>query len=129
VRHVNERDVEPIGAVEPHIRTLRHLAAPWTNGSEHVWVAVTEFGPGAASGTSAHEGREEVFYVVSGHGVIEVGDEAVEVEPGSTVVVGPGETHRILSSGTDVLKMISCVSPPFDESEFAAAKPIPKSAL
>jgi mannose-6-phosphate isomerase-like protein (cupin superfamily) len=123
VKHVREQDLETIGTPAPNARTLKHLAAPWTNGA-HVWIGLTEFGPGVSSNPGAHEGREEVFYVLSGSGVIEVEGEQAEVGPGSVVVAGPGETHSIANTGTELLRMVCCVSPPFEQSEFAHAKPL-----
>ena len=37
--HGNEAGVEQIGA--PHVRAIRHLAAPWNVGAKNVWVRIS----------------------------------------------------------------------------------------
>jgi mannose-6-phosphate isomerase-like protein (cupin superfamily) len=120
MKHVREQDVAGIRAPAPHARTLKHLAAPWTIGSQNLWVGLSEVDPGSSSNAHSHERNEEVFYVVQGAGVIEVGSEGVEVGPGSVVVVPPGATHRLVNSGAEVLKVLCSVSPPFELADFDA---------
>lgn len=121
MKHVREQDVPAIRAPAPNPRTLKHLAAPWTIGSQNLWVGLSEVDAGSSSNPHAHERNEEVFYVVSGAGVIEVGRERAEVGPGSVVVVPPGETHRLVNTGREVLKVLCSVSPPFERADFDAA--------
>jgi mannose-6-phosphate isomerase-like protein (cupin superfamily) len=118
VRHVREQDVEGVRAPAPNARTLKHLAAPWTIGSEKLWVGLSEVDAGSSSNLHVHEKNEEVFYIVSGTGHVEVDDERQQVGPGSVVVIPPGSKHCLINDGDETLKVLCSVSPAFEKSEF-----------
>ncbi len=120
MKHVREHEVAGVRAPAPNARTLKHLAAPWTIGSQNLWMGLSEIDPGSSSNPHAHERNEEVFYVVDGEGVVEVDDERVDVAPGSVVVVPPGQVHRLVNRGARTLKVLCCAAPPFDKTDFEA---------
>lgn len=103
---------------EPHARTLKHLLAPWTDGSTKLWVGMTAIDPRSSSNQHCHPDKEEVFYVVSGHGEIMVGSEREAIKAGSLILVPPGSEHQLFNDGVETLKVLSVVSPAFDASEF-----------
>ena len=41
-----------------------------------------------------HEHCTEYYYIVEGSGTMEVGDEKVEVSPGTAILIPPGVAHR-----------------------------------
>jgi mannose-6-phosphate isomerase-like protein (cupin superfamily) len=41
-----------------------------------------------------HKRTTEVYYVLEGHGKVEVDDETVEVKPGTALLIPPGMRHR-----------------------------------
>jgi quercetin dioxygenase-like cupin family protein len=118
VRHIRQQDVEGIRAPFPHARTLKHLAAPWTIGSERLWVGLSEVDPGSSSNRHSHAENEEVFYVISGRGFVEVEHERQAVGPGSVVVVPPGAEHRLVNPGHQTLQVLCSVAPAFQRSDF-----------
>ena len=120
MRHVREQDIEAIRAPAPNPRTLKHLAAPWTIGSQNIWLGLSEVDPGSSSNAHSHERNEEVFYVVSGEGFVRVDDERQAVSAGSVIVIPPGSTHQLENSGDEVLKVVCSVSPPFVKEDFEA---------
>jgi mannose-6-phosphate isomerase-like protein (cupin superfamily) len=44
-----------------------------------------------------HRRTTEVYYILEGRGKMELGDETVEVEPGTVVTIAPGTPHRVVS--------------------------------
>jgi mannose-6-phosphate isomerase-like protein (cupin superfamily) len=120
IRNLHEDEVEGVRAPAPNSRTLKHLAAPWTLGTEHIWVGLSEIDPGSSSNRHEHA-AEEVFYVVDGRGAIEVGGERTDVRRGSVVAVPSWTPHQIVNKGNTVLKVLCSASPPFTESDFDAA--------
>jgi len=113
VKSVREQDVSGDRIGPPHQRVIRHLVAPWTMGSEHLWFGTSSVDPGFTSNAHAHDEQEEVFYCVSGQGRIRVGDEEGTLEPGVTVYVPPGAVHQLINDGDQILKVASAVAPPF----------------
>ena len=67
VVHVNESEIAGERAPLPNARTLKHLAAPWTLGTERLWVGLSEIDPGSSSNLQSQE-SEEAFYVVARQG-------------------------------------------------------------
>lgn len=63
--------------------------------------------PGA--GVGAHEQHEdEVYYVLSGRGVMTVDDAHVEMTPGTAVLTRPGSSHALKQiGGEDLVVLIS----------------------
>ena len=66
--------------------------------------------PGQAS--RPHRLRtSEVYYVLSGEGIMHVGDEAAAVRPGHTVYIPPGATQWIENTSGDDLAFLCIVDP------------------
>ena len=47
---------------------------------------------------SAHEGKEEIYFVVRGKGKFVLDEDAVEVEEGTAIYVAPGCRHRAINT-------------------------------
>lgn len=61
--------------------------------------------PGASIGY--HEQHEdEIYYVLSGRGVMKLDGKDVEVSPGTAVLTRPGSSHSITQVGTDDLVIL-----------------------
>src|SRR5262245_1061385 len=68
-------------------------------------VGVYTLRAGATDPRKPHS-EDEIYYVVSGHGTITVGDEARAVEPGTVVFVGAGVEHRFHSIREDLTLLV-----------------------
>lgn len=89
---------------------------------EHLWEAGSEllantrmFGrltlkAGSSIGFHAHEGEEEVFYIVKGHAQADDNGKTVELFPGDTLLTGNGAGHSVKSLGPEDLEMIAVIS-------------------
>jgi len=59
------------------------------------------------SGIGYHEQHEdEVYYVLSGKGVMTLDDKQVDVVPGTAVLTRPGSSHGLKQQGTDDLVIL-----------------------
>jgi hypothetical protein len=66
----------------------------------------------------AHEGGDEVIYVVAGEGTVRIGEAATRVRPGSLVVVTNGTGHAFEREGKNPLIVVSTlVGSPCDHAE------------
>jgi mannose-6-phosphate isomerase-like protein (cupin superfamily) len=117
VRHVHEGEIRGERAPEPNARTLKHLAAPWTLGTTRLWLGLSEIDPGSSSNLQSHE-SEEIFYVVSGQGVVEVDGESQQLEAGSVVFVPSGARHRLRNRGSGTLRVVCAAAPAFERGDF-----------
>lgn len=72
-------------------------------------VFIVELAPGEAPPPHQHDDMEQIFYVLSGHGRLEVGTdgEAYLVNPGDVVRIPPSTLHTIHSLGDMSLRYLA----------------------
>jgi mannose-6-phosphate isomerase-like protein (cupin superfamily) len=59
------------------------------------------------SGIGYHEQKEdEIYYVLSGRGVMTIDDRSFEVTPGTAVLTRPGSSHGLQQAGPDDLVIL-----------------------
>jgi mannose-6-phosphate isomerase-like protein (cupin superfamily) len=58
-----------------------------------------------------HRTTEEFYYILSGAGLMKIEDEEREVGPGDTVIIVPGQRHKITNRGQVPLVLLACCSP------------------
>ena len=59
------------------------------------------------SGIGYHEQHEdEVYYVLSGHGVMTLDDKPIDVGPGTAILTRPGSSHGLKQTGADDLVVL-----------------------
>jgi len=70
---------------------------------------------GETSKTHYHKKMTEIYYILEGHGQIELDGMRFDVEPGSSIMIKPGCRHRAIGK----LKLLNIPVPAFDpEDEF-----------
>lgn len=75
--------------------------------SSEVFIVVLD--PGEAPPLHQHDDTEQIFYVLSGHGRLEIGAEAqaFQVAPGDVVRIPPATLHRIYCVGESPLRYLA----------------------
>jgi mannose-6-phosphate isomerase-like protein (cupin superfamily) len=63
--------------------------------------------PGASEGLHRHPHLGEVYYVISGTGVVTVNQETATIRPGDGVPIRPDEAHSVSNSGAEDLELMS----------------------
>jgi mannose-6-phosphate isomerase-like protein (cupin superfamily) len=84
-------------------------------------ITMVECDPGSEQPMHSHPEAEQVYVVVTGHGLMRVDDEEQPVGPGSLVFIPPGAKHAIRNVGSDQLTYVSATSPPFRMPEPGSA--------
>ena len=79
-------------------------------GSSRLEQRVTRYAPGRSL-PRHEEGRDELLFVVSGAGTLELEGEPYELEPDSAAYVRAGETYVIENAGADELLVVSTTVP------------------
>jgi mannose-6-phosphate isomerase-like protein (cupin superfamily) len=72
-------------------------------------MARLRLAPGSSIGYHMHEGEEEVFYILSGTGVVTEQGAASTVGPGDAVLTSGGEGHSIENKGVEPLEFIATI--------------------
>jgi len=63
-------------------------------------VSSTNLKPGKSTTGHKHEGQEEVYIFVKGHGVMQIDDERFDIKEGDTVLIQDGVFHRVYAGTT-----------------------------
>jgi mannose-6-phosphate isomerase-like protein (cupin superfamily) len=98
-------------------------------GSRNLSITWVEGEPGSGQPIDSHPGKEQVYVIVRGRGLMRVGDEEEEVGPGTMVFIPSGAGHAIRNTGEEPLVYVSATSPPFElppEGSWGAYGPAPR---
>jgi quercetin dioxygenase-like cupin family protein len=80
-------------------------------GSVFKYVRDITFPPGTVVGDHTHWGEEEIFFIISGSGVVRVDGEECTVGPGSAVLTLSGSVHGLRNEGPGDLRIfVACAA-------------------
>lgn len=98
---------------------IRELWHPDHHG--HTSMSLAQAIVAAGTGTLLHKHitSEEIYYAVSGKGIMECGAERFILQVGDTVRILPGVPHRVEADSEAPLVLLCCCSPPYrhDDTE------------
>lgn len=119
MHYIHENDVHGDHIDAPFKRVIRHLAAPGLQlNSQNMWLGTSTVEPGNKTNAHSHDINEEIFYCVSGSGIMIVDGEEQNYTAGAVVYVPPGAVHQVVNTGDVPLKSVCAVSPPFEQEQF-----------
>jgi mannose-6-phosphate isomerase-like protein (cupin superfamily) len=105
---VSELDVEPVGAAGDTAETRVVFSS--ANRCERLEQRVVRFGRGRSAPRTLN-GRQEVLYVVSGHGSLALDGTRYELDPGTGAFLTAGETYVVENESTEPLTVVSVLTP------------------
>jgi len=73
--------------------------------------------PGAATEGHYHPITEEIYYILSGTGRMQIGSEARSVAPGDGIAIPPGAPHQIRNTGPADLVFLCCCAPAYEHQD------------
>jgi len=97
--------------VGPDGATIRELAASRNSSARKQSLAEATIPVGGTVTLHYHKVTEELYYIVSGSGLMTIEDEVKEVGPGDTIVIVPGQRHKIANNGKVPLVLLASCSP------------------
>lgn len=72
-----------------------------------LYVAYAMLQEGKSYEAHAHGDHEEVYYIISGHGSIKIGEETREIRDGDAIYIPAGEVHSIGNKGKGFLVFLA----------------------
>lgn len=105
---VMSAEVEPLTQKGGEIRVL---ISPKTVGAQKILMGSVRLARGEAVSAHLHDYGEECVYVVSGTGVIAIGEERLPLAAGVAVLVPVGATHSITNEGQGELDLVFASAP------------------
>lgn len=91
------------------------LVMPETAGSRHIDYRISMYQPMAYVARHKHKVQEQVYHVIEGEGLMELGDTKQVVRKHDFVFVPPGVEHSISNTGTADLVFLVVTSPVTDD--------------
>lgn len=104
---VIRRDDQPWYEAEDRA-VARELVSPRNSSARSLSIAEIRVPPGVTI-KPHHHVMEEVYYVLSGEGLMMVEDDTRTIGPGDSVVIEPHQWHNIRNeSAADLLMLVTC---------------------
>ena len=95
------------------------LVMPETAGSRHIDYRISMYQPMAYVAKHAHKVQEQVYHVIEGEGLMEIGEETRVVRRHDVIFLPPGVEHAISNSGLVDLVFLVVTSPVTDDEPAA----------
>jgi mannose-6-phosphate isomerase-like protein (cupin superfamily) len=109
VDHVlHEDELEPVR--EDGDTATTRVSFDSSNGCEHLEQRLIRFGPGRSRNRRL-DGRQEVLFVVSGHGDLDLDGGRHALAPDTGVFIASGETFAVDNPGPEELLVVSVTAP------------------
>jgi mannose-6-phosphate isomerase-like protein (cupin superfamily) len=111
-------DAEPFTTADGS--TIRVLLDREIARAQNQSLAEAELRPGEATQRHYHAASEEIYFVLTGTGEMEVDDSRQQVRPGDAVLIPPGSWHQIRARDGPLRFLCLCAPPYRDEDTFFA---------
>lgn len=93
----------------------KFLAHPQTTGTRHVDYRISCYQPRAYVEPHAHKVQEQIYHVLEGEGLMQIGKERRVVRRHDVIFIPPGIEHAIRNTGLTDLVFIVVTAPAHDE--------------
>jgi mannose-6-phosphate isomerase-like protein (cupin superfamily) len=97
--------------------TIRELLGLTTAPVRSQSLAEATLEPGQQTERHYHAESEELYYVLSGEGEMELDGEREPVGPGDAILIPAGAWHQITASASARLRFLCCCSPPYGHED------------
>ena len=92
---------------------VTELVRPELGGPRNVSVARAVVEPGQSTHRHYHTDSDEVYYILSGEGVVTVGEKAEAVAAGDCLFIPAGQVHAARCESESPLSILCLCSPPY----------------
>jgi len=96
---------------------IRELLAPRNSAIRQQSLAEARLPLQGATTPHHHPRTEEIYYILEGHGSMQIGSESRAVGPGDAIAIPPGVRHQIRNTGSVVLIFLCCCAPAYEEED------------
>lgn len=92
---------------------IRELMHPAIHGNVRQSLAEAVVPPGGATLRHRHGQSEELYFILSGHGWMSLGEEEFPIAPGDTLLIPPGTPHSLRNPGAAPLRLLCACAPAY----------------
>jgi mannose-6-phosphate isomerase-like protein (cupin superfamily) len=102
---------------------IRELLAHRNSSIRNQSLAEARLPPGASTTLHYHPRAEEIYYILSGQGLMRLEPETMTVGPGDAVAIPPGRIHQITNTGNTTLIFLCCCAPGYEHDDTILVDP------
>lgn len=102
---------------------IRELLAHRNSCLQRQSLAEARLPVGASTTPHYHPQTEEIYYILSGHGRMQIEDETAAVGPGDAIAIPPGMKHQISNTGEESLVFLCCCAPGYEHADTVLVEP------
>lgn len=114
-------DVKNINDVDAFITAdgseIRELLAHRNSSICKQSLAEARLKPGQQTTPHYHPDTEEIYYILTGQGRMQLADELRDVVVGDAIAIPPGMTHQITNTGSEMLIFLCCCAPGYEHED------------
>ena len=96
---------------------IRELLAHRNSAIRNQSLAEARIAVGSATQEHYHPRCEEIYYITHGTGKMRIENESRDVNIGDAIAIPPGLKHKIWNTGDDVLRLLCCCAPAYEDSD------------
>ena len=96
---------------------IRELLAHRNSCIKNQSLAEARLPPGGTTTPHHHKLTEEIYYILEGHGRMQINTELRDVKPGDAIAIAPGAMHTITNTGRETLKFLCCCAPGYEHDD------------
>ena len=96
---------------------IRELAGPKWTPAKNQSLAEATVPVGGATAAHYHRTTEELYYIVSGSGLMRIAEEERPVQRGDCIVIPPGAEHKLTNTGAEPLVLLCCCAPAYSDED------------
>ena len=112
---INRSDCNPFVTKDGSI--VRELLAHRNSSIRNQSLAEATVPPGVLTQLHFHPSTEEIYYILSGSGRMEIDGQNRSVGPGDAIAIPPGKPHRIHNNTSIDLIFLCCCAPGYEHSD------------
>jgi len=96
---------------------IRELLAYRNSSIRNQSLAEARLPVGGSTQEHYHPKAEEIYFITAGTGRIRIEGELRDVRVGDAIAIPPGERHKLWNTGPDVLKLLCCCAPCYENDD------------
>jgi len=103
---------------------IREIMAPQNSDVVRQSLAEATLKAGASTQAHFHPGTEEIYYILTGEGMMAVEGEKRVVRPGDAIGILAGQHHQIRNTGEIDLVFLCCCVPAYTDADTQMCEPL-----
>ncbi|MEO7297494.1 MAG: cupin domain-containing protein [Verrucomicrobiota bacterium] len=96
---------------------IRELLAHRNSAIRNQSLAEARIPVGGSTLEHFHPRAEEIYFITDGSGKMRIENETCDVKIGDAIAIPPGQKHKIWNTGQDVLKLLCCCAPAYEDND------------